>query len=120
MGGGEGGGRVVGGGEGERARACAENEELRQNPKGFQDRHPKTIRMLKVREMELAIYLKGNLFNEPSKIIRSTRAEPGLKMEMKHEKQGGGKRGEERRRKRSRSGRRRMTSWRGSKWWQRN
>ena len=59
MGGGEGGGRVVGGGEGERARACAENEELRQNLREFQEKYSKTIRMLKVREMELDI-LKNN------------------------------------------------------------
>ena len=44
-----------GGWEEEGARVCAENEELGQNPRGGSKMNILIIRMLKVREMELAI-----------------------------------------------------------------
>ena len=35
--------------------ACAENDELRKNLRDFQEKHSKTLKLLKVREMELEI-----------------------------------------------------------------
>ena len=35
--------------------ACAENNELRKNLRDFQEKHSKTLKLLKVREMELEI-----------------------------------------------------------------